>query len=363
MRLEIEMALRQGAFTLEIALEIRNRVTALFGPSGSGKTTLLHLLGGLRRPDRGRMVLDGELLLDTARGICRPAHLRRIGMVFQDGRLFPHLRVRDNLEYGFRQLARVERQFEPDDIIRLMELEPLLERWPSQLSGGEGQRVALGRAILAAPRLLLLDEPMSSLDWRLRRQITPFLRRVKEATEIPIIYVSHDPGDLLDLTDQFAVMEQGRLLGHGALVDLVGEARILDVLEQDGVVSVLPLTVERHMDEQGVTGFALEQGGGRVGSIRGPLVDRAPGSLVHAVLRPDDITLALTRVEGISMQNQVSGRIVKLAATPTRDVCVVDIGVPLIVEITRAARLSLGLDVGSPVWCLFKACAIRYREV
>lgn len=362
MKLEAQVMLRRDSFTLDVELNIEDRVTGLFGPSGSGKTTLLHVIAGLVKPDAARILLDGSLLQDSSRGLFLTAHRRRIGMVFQDGRLFPHMTVRHNLEYGYRRIPPSQRRFHPADVVSLMELGALLDRWPRQLSGGECQRVALGRSILASPRILLLDEPLASLDRRLRRQITPFLRRVRDVTQIPIVYVSHDPRDVLDLTDRFAVLDAGQLLGHGPLVDLVADARVLDLLEHDGLASPLPLTVDHHLPDQGITIFALDGDTMPCACIRGPLVEVAVGSQVHAELRPEDIALAAARVSGISIQNQVQGRVVRLTETPTREVCVVDIGVPLIVEITRPARQSLGLEVGSPVWCLFKARALRYHD-
>ena len=362
MMLEVQALLRRRSFTLDVNLKIEHRVTGLFGPSGSGKTTLLNVVSGLVPPDRGQVTINGDVVQDSDRGIFLPAHRRRVGMVFQDGRLFPHLSVRGNLEYGYRLLPPDLRQFQVPEVVRLMELEHLLDRWPGQLSGGEAQRVALGRAILSSPRLLLLDEPMASLDRRLRHQITPFLRRVRDATQIPILYVSHDPRDILDLTDRFAVLDRGRLLGHGALADLAADAQVLDLLEQDGLANILPLTVRQHAAGQGITVFSLAAERAPEALIRGPLTGAPVGSCVHAELRPEDIALATQPVSGISMQNQVPGRLVRITETPVREVCIVDAGVPLIVEITRPARQSLGLEAGSPVWCLFKARALRYHD-
>jgi molybdate transport system ATP-binding protein len=241
MNLQAQVVLRRGPFALDVNLRIEERVTGLFGPSGSGKTTLLHILGGLLKPDAGRVTLNGEILQDSHLGVFVPPHRRRIGMVFQDERLFPHLRVRANLAYGYRLIPPSARQFPLSEVVDLMELEPLMDRWPSQLSGGERQRVALGRSILASPRLLLLDEPLASLDRRLRRQIAPFLRRIRDATPIPIIYVSHDPRDILDLTDRCAVLEGGRLLGHGGPLDFAAELGMLETNDLLEVARKIPL--------------------------------------------------------------------------------------------------------------------------
>jgi len=361
MMLEIQARLNRSGFMLDADLCVAHPVTGVFGPSGSGKSTLLHLLAGLLKPDTGRIVLDGDVFCDVAAGVFMPSHLRRLGMVFQDGRLFPHLNVRENLLYGQRLIPPTARKFTLAEVVELLELGPLLERWPAQLSGGEYQRVALGRAILCSPRLLLLDEPLASLDRRLKQQITPFFRRIRDATQIPILYVSHDPRDILDLTDQFAVLDCGAMLGHGALLDLVADPRILSLLEEDGLTNLLPLRVERHAPAEGVTYFRLQHAADGA-LISGPLLDAPPGTLVDVELRPEDVVLGNRPVEGVSIQNQILGHMARITATPAREICVVDIGVPVIAEITHAARQQLGLAVGQGAWCLFKTRALRYRS-
>jgi len=183
----------------------------VFGPSGSGKSTLLALIGGLLRPQRGALAIDGEVLVDTARGVFVPAWRRHVGIVFQDGQLFPHLSVSRNLRYGLDRLPPAQRRFSLDAIVALLELEALLERRPALLSGGERQRVALGRALLYSPRVLLLDEPLSSLDERLKQQILPFLRRIKEETRVPMLYVTHSSAELDYLADRVLAIRDGRL--------------------------------------------------------------------------------------------------------------------------------------------------------
>ena len=360
MTLDIQMRLSRPEFTLDVNLCVTQPVTGIFGPSGSGKTTLLHLLAGLLKPEAGKIVLDGEVFCDGAAGVFLPAHQRQLGVVFQEGRLFPHLDVHNNLLYGQQMIPTAARKFALSEVVELLELGPLLTRWPAQLSGGESQRVALGRAILSSPRLLLLDEPLTSLDRRLKQQIMPFFRRIRDATQIPMLYVSHDPLDILDLTDQFAVLERGAVLGHGALLDLIENPRILNLLEEDGLTNLLSLQVEQHAPAEGVTYFRLRN---RATSalISGPLLDAPPGTPVDVELRPGDVVLGNRRVEGVSIQNQIPGKMTRITATPAREICLVDIGVPVIAEITHAARERLGLEVGANAWCLFKARALRYR--
>ena len=239
MKLDVQVRLRRSGFALDVDLHLTHPVTGIFGPSGSGKTTLLHLLAGILQPDAGVIRLDGELFCDVSAGVWLPTHRRRLGVVFQDARLFPHLNVRDNLRYGQRLVPAEARRFSEEEIVQLLELQPLLARWPAQLSGGEGQRVALGRAILSSPRLLLLDEPLSSLDRRLKEQITPFLVRVRDATKIPMLYVSHDPRDMLSLTNQFAVLDGGMLLAHGSTQTLRSNPRIQSQLHEESLSNLL----------------------------------------------------------------------------------------------------------------------------
>jgi molybdate transport system ATP-binding protein len=209
--LKIDLAFKRAEFQLLAKAELNGGVTGVCGPSGSGKSTLLALLAGLLRPSTGSLNFSGEDLIDTQRGIFVPAWKRHFGLVFQSGMLFPHLSVRDNLLYGFNRLNASERRLDLKTVTALLEIEPLLARRPDQLSGGERQRVALGRALLYSPRLLLMDEPLSSLDDRLKQQILPFLKRVKTETRIPMIYVTHAQAEVDYLADRVLKMEDGRL--------------------------------------------------------------------------------------------------------------------------------------------------------
>jgi molybdate transport system ATP-binding protein len=206
-----------GEFNVDVSFQGDSGVTALFGPSGSGKTSIVAMIAGLTTPDRGRIVIDGETLFDGDAGINAPAHQRRIGYVFQDGRLFPHLSVARNLDYGrwMTGIARDEAQFKR--VAELLDIAALVKRRPGALSGGERQRVALGRALLMQPRLMLLDEPMASLDARRKSEILPYFIRLRDETKLPMIYVSHDPAEVKALASRVVLLDAGRVAATGGV--------------------------------------------------------------------------------------------------------------------------------------------------
>ncbi len=209
--LSVDLEFNRGEFALHARASFGPGVTGICGASGSGKSTLLALIAGLLRPDKGYVRFDERALVDVEARVFVPPSGRHFGVTFQEGLLFPHLTVRDNLLYGYRQLPEAQRRFELGTVLDLLEIGALVERRPAQLSGGERQRVALGRALLYSPRLLLLDEPLSSLDDRLKQQILPFLKRVKEETRLPMIYVSHAQSEVDYLADAVMFMSRGRL--------------------------------------------------------------------------------------------------------------------------------------------------------
>ena len=209
--LSFDFAYARGGFQLDARADMAGGVTGICGPSGSGKSTLLLLIAGLLKPQAGTLQMGDDVLVDRARRVFVPAWQRHFGLVFQDGQLFPHLNVRDNLLYGHARLSSEQRLFPLDTVLQLLEIGHLLDRRPALLSGGERQRVALGRALLYAPRLLLLDEPLSSLDERLKQQILPFLKRVKDETRIPMLYVTHARAEVEFLADRVLLMDRGRL--------------------------------------------------------------------------------------------------------------------------------------------------------
>ncbi|MGD9502494.1 MAG: molybdenum ABC transporter ATP-binding protein [Methyloceanibacter sp.] len=211
MSLEVSAMARLGAFTLDVDFRSESRLTAVFGPSGSGKTSVLNVIAGLLRPESGRVAVDGAVLVDTEAGVFLPPYRRRVAYVFQDGRLFPHLSVKGNLLYGhfFARSARKSASF--DEVVALLDLGPLLGRGISTLSGGEKQRVAIGRALLSSPQLLLLDEPLASLDERRKEEVMPFLEKLRDQASMPIVYVSHVMAEIERLAGTVVLMDHGRV--------------------------------------------------------------------------------------------------------------------------------------------------------
>jgi molybdate transport system ATP-binding protein len=210
--LDLNFTFRRTEFNLQICTKIDAPITGILGASGSGKSTLLSIIAGLLKPQRGYVALNHSTLSNAQTNMWIPPHKRRVGLVFQDGQLLPHLTVRKNLLYGYKNILPEQRHFELDAVVNLLEIDHLLERKPSALSGGEKQRVALGRAVLYSPSLLLLDEPLSALDERLKNQILPFFLRIQSEFKIPMIYVTHSIREIESLTDVQLVMDEGKLL-------------------------------------------------------------------------------------------------------------------------------------------------------
>jgi molybdate transport system ATP-binding protein len=219
---------RLGEFSVAVRFESGSQATALFGPSGSGKTSLINMIAGLITPDRGRIALDDTVLFDSSARTNVPAHRRRIGTVFQEGRLFPHLSVASNLDYGRRMSRLAPDEDERRRVVDMLDIGHLLQRRPGKLSGGERQRVAVGRALLMRPRLLLLDEPLASLDTARKREILPYLVRLRDEAKVPMVYVSHHAGELRRIATAVVRLEDGR-------VRAVGGTELLDEADADAL--------------------------------------------------------------------------------------------------------------------------------
>ena len=349
--LEVEIVARRGEFLLDVAFDSESTLTALFGPSGAGKTSVLDAIAGLLPASRGRVTIGGEVIYDSLRGVDLSPHRRRVGYVFQDGRLFPHLDVRDNLLFG---AARGGGGPGFDDVVEMLEIGGLLGRRPRDLSGGEQRRIGLARALLSAPRLMLLDEPLSGVEHGLRAQILGYLARVRDELQVPMIYVSHSLSELLQLTDLFVVMQQGRVIGSGDYYTLLGDEAVFTLAQRLGMTNVLEVEVEERSPEQGLLVARLD--GHRLSL---PCWEVERGTRLRVGLRPHEVILASGPVDGLSVQNCVAGRVLSLIEVAGRVLVQIDIGQQLLAEVTPKARGDLGLKEGQDLRCLFKTTAIE----
>jgi len=349
--IEARFRVDRPGFSLDVDLRLSGRgVTALFGQSGAGKTTLIRCMAGLEQVPEGRLVVNGEVWQDKGRWL--PTHKRHVGYVFQEASLLTHLSVLGNLQYGMRRVTDTGR-INLNQAIELLDIPHLLGRKPDRLSGGERQRVALARALLASPQLLLLDEPLAALDARLKSQILPFLRRVKDEINIPMIYVSHSIREIQALADEVAVIEGGRVLACGPYREVMTGMAGTPLTHALGVDNLLPLTITQ---SNPTSGHAVAMVGEH--SLMLPAPALAVGDQVTAVIPAAAIALATTLLSGITIQNQLPGHITQIRLLGHRALVTVDVGVALVVEVTEKAVRDLQLGEGQHVVCLIKAQSI-----
>ncbi len=357
--IECDVHFERGEFALRVDARIGQRVTGLFGPSGAGKSTLIQLIAGLERPDRGRIALDGRPLFDADRGINVPPQHREVGVVFQEPRLFPHFSVERNLIFGRPRGRHSEAKHECRRIVDMLELGQLLHRRPLQLSGGERQRVALGRALICRPKCLLFDEPLVALDRRLKQQIIPYLQRVRDEWSVPMVYVSHDLGELLQLTRSLIVIDRGMIVSQGDYGDLAHQTTAVDLMHDQGMQNLVTARVLRHVEGDGVSVLQLGTGANSSQELVIPACASSPGSFVTVSVTPWDIALATEVVSAVSIQNQLRGVVVRCTHHERSAIVEVDIGLPITVEISRRSVAALQIAPGRPIVCLIKSHAIR----
>jgi molybdate transport system ATP-binding protein len=355
--IEIAIEKRLGSFMLEARLAAPDSgITALFGRSGAGKTSVINALAGLLRPDRGRIVVGGETLFDAERGIDVPPERRRLGYVFQEARLFPHYSVRGNLLYGAKS-GRAGPSF--DAVVALLGIEPLLARRPGDLSGGEKQRVAIGRALLASPRLLLMDEPLASLDAARKGEILPFIERLRDELKLPIFYVSHEMEEIIRLADLLVILDQGKVAATGSVEELTSRLDLWPLTGRYEAGSVIRTVLRGHDTSFGLSELAFPGGRLRVTHLGLPL-----GTPIRVRIHARDVVLATEHPEHLSIRNAFAGKVVELA--PPRGPLIdlkVDIGtaeqpVMLWARITQRALDELQLAPGKPVFALVKTVAL-----
>jgi molybdate transport system ATP-binding protein len=359
--ISVDVALELGAFDLDVAFENEAGITCLFGRSGAGKSMTINLIAGLARPDRGRIVLDDRVLVDTETGEFVPPHRRHIGLVFQDARLFPHLTVKQNLVYGRWFAGDRAGRVAFDQVVETLGVGHLLDRRPARLSGGEKQRVAIGRALLASPALLLMDEPLASLDAERKLEILPLIESLRDKFAIPIVYVSHAVEEVARLASRVVVLEHGRVAAVGPVGDALGPALRGAGISRFARASVVTGTLSAIDDAYGLT--EISHPAGKIW-----LVGRAgrPGREVRVVVKSTDITLAREPGGETSIRNALSGTVDKLEVDdgPFAGVAIdLDGHGHLFALATRKAIDELELAPGARVFALIKTVALDERAV
>lgn len=355
--LSLDIQLQRNNFDLEASFSLDQTITGLFGSSGSGKSTLLNIIAGLSHPDNGWLKLGDKHLFHSTKNINLPPNKRNVGVVFQDSQLFPHLPVTQNLLYGYKRINRKQRRFELSEIVDLLEIGHLLKKRPYQLSGGEKQRVGLGRALLASPRFLMLDEPLASLDQGLKQQILPFLKRVKDELALPMVYISHSMEEILYLTDHLVVINKGRILGAGHFYDVIKDARVQTVATSMGLENIITATITTHDIESGHTIADLKGN-----TLLLPLTHNfSVGDSCYLSIRSSEIAIAKQHISQISIQNQLQGQIISYAKGLSCISLYIDIkGISLSVDITPKAFADLALHMGDEIYCLIKAQSFSF---
>jgi molybdate transport system ATP-binding protein len=348
--LEVEVQARLGDFRLEAKFQGAGGVTVLFGPSGAGKSSVLAAVAGALKPETGRIALGGDVLFDSAKAIDLPMERRRIGWVFQDARLFPHLTVEGNLRFGLKRAPPGPIRF--DEVVEVLGVGQLLHRRPRDLSGGERQRVGLGRALLSQPRLLLMDEPLASLDAPRRAEILPFLERVKTGFGVPILYVTHSLAEAVRLGDRMAVMREGQVITEGPLTEVVSRPQLMLTGSHARDGAALEGVIGAHHDRLTLV---------RAGSweIRAPRLDLPAGAPVRLFVLARDVMLALDPPQRVSARNVLQAKIAALEAQDGRVlVRVVNDGQVLLAALVPDAVEDLALKPGMTVWAVLKSVAI-----
>ena len=352
--LAIDIRHQLGSFRLDARFTADRGLTALFGRSGAGKTSLINVIAGLIRPDQGRVVVGKVTVVDTERRIFVPTHKRRVGYVFQDGRLFPHLSVRQNLLYGHWFAPKSERRGEIDRIVDLLGIGALLERRPAKLSGGEKQRIAIGRALLSSPCVLLMDEPLASLDEARKAEILPYIERLRDESGVPIVYVSHSVPEVARLASTVVLVSEGTVPAVGPTAEIMQRLDLFPLTGRAEAGAIIEATVESHDDAFGLTMLRS-----RAGVWRLPRLDLAPGERLRLRVRARDVMLATKAPEGVSALNVMAGVVAEIGTgeSPVVDVRVDCNGEALLAKLTRYSIAQLHLKPGMPVFALVKSVA------
>ncbi|MGH1464911.1 MAG: molybdenum ABC transporter ATP-binding protein [Cognatishimia sp.] len=359
MSLSVKLSHDFGGFALDAEFQAPKGLTAIFGPSGSGKTSVVNALAGLLRPDHGRITLNDTVFLDTSQGIVMPVRKRRVGYVFQDARLFPHMNVARNLDFGRRAQALPKAQDTFDGVVTLLGLQDLLRRAPADLSGGEKQRVAIGRALLSQPQLLLLDEPLAALDDARKQEILPYLERLRDLTETPILYVSHSVSEVARLATTVVAIQQGKVLRAGPATQIFADPEAVPALGEGAAGAILEAKVKTHHND-GMTELSADGV-----TLFLPQFSAPPGRVVRVRVRAQDVMLSLTEPQGVSALNIIHGHISVVAPGQNKGVWVqIQCGSQVILaRITQRSATALQLAEGMPIYAVIKSVSVAQNDI
>ena len=343
-----------GDFLIDTSFEAPAKgVIALFGPSGAGKSSIINMVAGLLRPDSGRIVVNDRCLFDAQKGIDLPPERRCIGYVFQDGRLFPHLSVRANLTYGMCRTPKDQQYVTLDQAVDLLGIDHLLDRRPAKLSGGEKQRVAIGRALLTSPALLLMDEPLASLDGPRKAEVLPFVARLASEFSIPILYVSHAWDEIVTLANTLVLVEQGKITAAGQMDDLMARPDLHRLMSWMDSGVLFNTVVNKH--EAGLTSLGFTGG-----TLKVPRGNWPQGSNLRVHIQSRHVAIALTRPKDTSFQNILPGTIKAIIRDGNMFADVrLDVGTPLVARVTTQALADLDLKPGQHVFAMIKMWGCR----
>ena len=356
--LDLRLRHRQGAFALDLAFRAPPGITVLFGRSGSGKTTIVNAVAGLLDPDEGRIAVADSVLLDTGAGVSLPPHRRRLGYVFQEGRLFPHLTVRQNLGYGRLFAPRGAPREDMGRIVEMLGLGDLLARRPGALSGGEKQRVAIGRALLAAPRMILADEPLAALDEARKAEILPYFERLRDEVAVPMLYVSHSAAEVARLATTVIALDNGRITRQGPAGEVLADPMVLPTGVR-AAGALIEAAVVRHHDD-GIT--ELDAGGV---PLFLPALSQAPGQRIRLRIAAQEVVLSRGAPQGLSALNVIPGVIdrVRTGEGPGALVSLRTPAGPVLARVTRRSVDALGLAEGVSCHAVVKSVAIAPEDV
>jgi molybdate transport system ATP-binding protein len=358
----IDVALKRqfGAFSLDVAFKNGDGITALFGRSGSGKSSTLALIAGLEWPDAGHVIVDGHVLTDVAKRFFVPPHRRRIGLVFQDSHLFPHLSVGQNLRFGRWFAPRAARRIDFDAVVMTLGIGALLKRAPNTLSGGERQRVAIGRALLSCPRLLLFDEPFAALDIERRLEILPLIETLRDSFDIPIVYVSHAIEEVARLAGCVVVLDNGRVAAIGPPESVLAASAGASDDPRFGHSSVLAVTIGARDENFGLTELLHPAGKIALAGPAGP-----EGGSARVIVKATDVTLSKAPPSQMSTQGTLKGRVDSVAFDGPFAIVTIALegDGQLTAMATRRAVAELGLKEGEPLFALIKTVALDERTL